>query len=223
MDQTSNRVQFRFCFFYLIFYFVKIGPKRVYEKCWGTYQLQDCQGTFLRTVRIYRTDENLVSTTCPQTEKCTAPTTDHFRAPPVNQRISSPQSYSPMSTDRLVKMTFRGVSRNILLPTPATIVDLQTAVASTFGNGSPMRSTTTSPHGLCFTFKDVEGDDIVFDTDKELNLALKVCPKELEISATTASEVRYFVRTMSRHTACIRMYLSDVHHGMPRVCMFQPD
>lgn len=98
-----------------------------------------------------------------------------------------------MSMDRLVKMNFRGVSRNIVLPTPATIVDLQTAVVSTFGVVLPERSTARSPHGprkdLSFTFKDAKGGHIFFDTDAELNLALKVCPKELEISVT-ASEVR---------------------------------
>ena len=97
-----------------------------------------------------------------------------------------------MSADRSIKINFRGASRDILLPTPATLVDVQAAVASSFQFDFPPRSTTSTSagpgNGVSFTFKDAQGDDITFDTDHELNPALRVCPKTLEISASTTDE-----------------------------------
>ena len=63
-------------------------------------------------------------------------------------------------------MNSRGASRGILLPTPATIVGLQAAAASSFQVDLPLLSTTSPSTGpgndLSFTFKDAQGDDIVF-------------------------------------------------------------
>ncbi|CAM9531885.1 unnamed protein product, partial [Hapterophycus canaliculatus] len=36
---------------------------------------------------------------------------------------------------------------------------------------------------LSFTYKDPDGDNIVFDKDSELHLALRLCPESLEIIA----------------------------------------
>ena len=86
-----------------------------------------------------------------------------------------------MSADPSIKMNFRGASRGILLPTPATIVALQAAAAASFQVGWPPRSTTSTSagpgNGLSFTFKDAQGDDI----------SCLFCPKPDHIHSLTHS------------------------------------
>ena len=90
-----------------------------------------------------------------------------------------------MNTTRSVKINFEGDSRDVALKLPATLDGLQAAVISTFSAGLPPRSEGgNAEYDLRFTYKDSEGDDIVFDKDSELCLALRLCPK-LEISAAT--------------------------------------
>ena len=89
-----------------------------------------------------------------------------------------------MKSSRTIKINFQGASRKVDLPTPATLSGLQAAVASAF----KVELAARSPAGgaasdLSFTYTDSDGDDIVFDKDSELSLALRLCPSPLEISA----------------------------------------
>lgn len=89
-----------------------------------------------------------------------------------------------MTTERIIKVNFQDVSRDVELPSPATLSGLQEAVASTFGIKLPIRSSGIIAHGdLSFTYRDSDGDDIMFDKDSELDLALRLCPGVVEISA----------------------------------------
>ena len=89
-----------------------------------------------------------------------------------------------MKSSRTIKIIFQGASRNVDLPTPATLSGPQAAVASAF----KVELAARSPAGgaasdLSFTYTDSDGDDIVFDKDSELSLALRLCPSPREISA----------------------------------------
>ena len=85
-----------------------------------------------------------------------------------------------------IKINFKGASRDVDLPTPATLSGLQAAVASTFKVELAARSEAGGADSdLSFTYKDSDGDEIVFDKDSELSLALRLCPSPLEISAAS--------------------------------------
>ena len=89
-----------------------------------------------------------------------------------------------MNPSRSIKVNFRGASREVVLPTPATLSGLQAAVASAFKVKLAARSEAGGADSdLSFTYMDSDGDDIVFDKDSELNLALRLCPSPLEVSA----------------------------------------
>ncbi|CAN0449136.1 unnamed protein product [Ectocarpus sp. 12 AP-2014] len=85
-----------------------------------------------------------------------------------------------------IKINFQGTSRDVNVPAPVTLTSLQAAVAAAFEVDLPVRSPAgeaTKDTDLSFTYKDPDGDDIVFDKDSELKLALRLCPDSLEISA----------------------------------------
>ena len=94
---------------------------------------------------------------------------------------------------RKIKINFQGASRDVDLSAPFTLAGLQQAVASTFGTEMPARSgaeEAAKDSDLSFTYKDPDGDDIVFDKDSELSLALRLCPSSLEITAASKETVR---------------------------------
>ncbi|CAN0463579.1 unnamed protein product [Ectocarpus sp. 12 AP-2014] len=85
-----------------------------------------------------------------------------------------------------IKINFQGTSRDVNVPAPVTLASLQAAVAAAFEVDLPVRSPAgeaTKGTDLSFTYKDPDRDDIVFDKDSELKLALRLCPGSLEISA----------------------------------------
>ncbi|CAN0266282.1 unnamed protein product [Pylaiella littoralis] len=90
-------------------------------------------------------------------------------------------------TTRSINVRFQGASRDVNLPTPVTLASLQAAIASTFEVDLPARSGPDDDEpkdsDLLFTYKGPEGDNIVFDKDSELSLALRLCPSSLKISA----------------------------------------
>lgn len=93
-----------------------------------------------------------------------------------------------MTTVRSIKINFQDDSRDVDLPYPATLTGLQVAVASTFEVELPVRASSTAADGdLSFTYRDPDGDDIMFDRDSELSLALRLCPESLEISAAAVA------------------------------------
>ncbi|CAM9484691.1 unnamed protein product [Ectocarpus sp. 12 AP-2014] len=90
-------------------------------------------------------------------------------------------------TTSSIKINFLGASRDVSVPAPVSLASLQAAIAAAFHVELPARS----PAGeagedtdLSFTYKDPDGDDIVFDKDSELKLAVRLCPSSLEISAS---------------------------------------
>ena len=93
---------------------------------------------------------------------------------------------------RTIKINFEGSSREVSLSTPATLAGLQAAVASAFGVKLAARSRAAgvADTDLSFTYMDSDGDDIVFDKDSELRLALRLCPSPLEISAASKQQVK---------------------------------
>ena len=98
-----------------------------------------------------------------------------------------------MANARSIKINFQGESRDVTLKTrpPPTLAGLQAAVSSIFSADLPPRSRggAADDEDLRFTYKDSEGDDdIVFDTDAELSLALRLSPESLEISAARKVE-----------------------------------
>ena len=96
-----------------------------------------------------------------------------------------------MANARSIKINFQGESRDVTLNTrpPPTLAGLQAAVSSTFSADLPPRSRgDVVDEDLRFTYKDSEGDDIVFDKDAELSLALRLSPESLEISAARKVE-----------------------------------
>ena len=97
-----------------------------------------------------------------------------------------------MANARSIKINFQGESRDVTLNTrpPPTLAGLQAAVSSIFSADLPPRSRggAADDEDLRFTYKDSEGDDIVFDTDAELSLALRLSPESLEISAARKVE-----------------------------------
>ena len=105
----------------------------------------------------------------------------------LNNKGSSNVNYYRMSTSRSIKINFQGTSREVDAPTPATLSALQAAVASTFKVELAPRSEAVggAETDLSFTYKDSDGDDIVFDRDSELSLALRLCPSPLEICAAS--------------------------------------
>eukprot|EP00752_Nemacystus_decipiens_P004437 g4050.t1 len=107
-----------------------------------------------------------------------------YRSPMLDNNTATTTN-DKMST-RKIKINFQGESRDVDLPSPFTLAGLQLAIASTFGTEMPARSLTDEApkdSDLSFTYKDPDGDDIVFDKDSELNLALRLCPSSLEITA----------------------------------------
>ncbi|CAM9663647.1 unnamed protein product [Ectocarpus sp. 4 AP-2014] len=89
-------------------------------------------------------------------------------------------------TTSSIKINFQGTSRDVNVPAPVTLASLQAAIAAIFEVELPVRSPAgeaAKDTDLSFTYKDPDGDDIVFDKDSELNLALRLCPGSLEISA----------------------------------------
>ena len=97
---------------------------------------------------------------------------------------------------RSIKINFQGESRDVTLNTkpPPTLAGLQAAVSSTFSANLPPRSRGgAADEDLHFTYKDSEGDDIVFDKDAELSLALRLSPESLEISAARKVESKVSV------------------------------
>ncbi|CAN0163065.1 unnamed protein product, partial [Scytosiphon promiscuus] len=90
------------------------------------------------------------------------------------------------SSTRSIKIHFQGDSRDVVLKAPPTLAGLQAAVGSTFSVDLPPRSSVEEApqeSDLSFTYKDPDGDSIVFDKDSELQLALRLCPESLEIFA----------------------------------------
>ncbi|CAM9172278.1 unnamed protein product [Pylaiella littoralis] len=90
------------------------------------------------------------------------------------------------TTTRSINVKFQGASRDVVLPNSVTLAGLQAAIASTFKVDLPARSGADDEpkhSDLSFTYKDPEGDDIVFDKDSELKLALRLSPSSLKISA----------------------------------------
>ena len=91
------------------------------------------------------------------------------------------------ATSRSVKISFQGTSRDVEIPAQATLAGLQAAIASTFKVDLPDRSgahEAAKDSDLHFAYKDPDGDNIVFDKDSELALAIRLCPTSLEIAAT---------------------------------------
>ena len=101
-----------------------------------------------------------------------------------------------MANARSIKINFQGESRDVTLNTrpPPTLAGLQAAVSSTFSANLPLRSRGgAAAEDLRFTYKDSGGDDIVFDRDAELSLALRLSPESLEISAVRKVESKVSV------------------------------
>ena len=101
-----------------------------------------------------------------------------------------------MANARSIKINFQGESRDVTLNTrpPPTLAGLQAAVSSTFSADLPPRSRGgATDEDLHFTYKDSEGDDIVFDRDAELSLVLRLSPESLEISAARKVESKVSV------------------------------
>ncbi|CBN74845.1 hypothetical protein Esi_0043_0144 [Ectocarpus siliculosus] len=91
-----------------------------------------------------------------------------------------------MMTTSSIKINFQGASRDVNVPAPVTLDSLQAAIAAAFDAELPVRSPAgeaAKDTDLSFTYKDPDGDDIVFDKDSELKLAVRLCPSSLEISA----------------------------------------
>ncbi|CAM9248285.1 unnamed protein product [Ectocarpus sp. 6 AP-2014] len=89
-------------------------------------------------------------------------------------------------TTSSIKINFQGASRDVNVPAPVTLASLQAAIAAAFDAELPARSPAgeaAKDTDLSFTYKDPDGDDIVFDKDYELKLAMRMCPGSLEISA----------------------------------------
>eukprot|EP00752_Nemacystus_decipiens_P005513 g4988.t1 len=94
-----------------------------------------------------------------------------------NSNNTATTSNNVKMNTRKIKVNLEGASRNVDLPHPFTLAALQEAIASSFGDKA------AKDVDLSFTYKDAEGDDIVFDKDSELSLALRLCPGSLEITA----------------------------------------
>ncbi|CAM9404206.1 unnamed protein product [Ectocarpus sp. 12 AP-2014] len=89
-------------------------------------------------------------------------------------------------TTSSIKINFQGTSRDVNVPAPVTLASLQAAIAAAFEVELPVRSSAGDAGkdtDLSFTYKDPDGDDILFDKDSELKLAVRLCPGSLEISA----------------------------------------
>lgn len=110
-----------------------------------------------------------------------------------NSNNNATTNNSDKMNTRKIKINFQGASRDVDLPSPFTLAGLQQATASTFGTEMPPRSgadEAAKDSDLSFTYKDPDGDDIVFDKDSELILALRLCPSSLEITAAAKETVR---------------------------------
>lgn len=76
-----------------------------------------------------------------------------------------------------IKISFKGISRDVQLSAPVTVRDLQATAASAFElNEGTFR----------FTYRDSEGDDITIAIDSELALALRLCKGVLALNASLA-------------------------------------
>ncbi|CAB1110258.1 unnamed protein product [Ectocarpus sp. CCAP 1310/34] len=116
---------------------------------------------------------------CPSPTQLTSKNTIKYNR---NNRYNNDKTMTTSS----IKINFQGASRDVSVPAPATLARLQAAIAAVFEVELPVRSLTgeaAKDTDLSFTYKDPDGDDIVFDKDSELNLALRLCPGSLEISA----------------------------------------
>lgn len=112
-------------------------------------------------------------------------------------------SNDTMNTSRSIKINFQGASREVDLPTPATLAGLQAAVASAFGVEFAARSEAGDAESdLSFTYMDNDGDDIVFDKDSELSLALRLCPSPLEICAASKQKDKKVRGTFRDRCVC---------------------
>ena len=110
-----------------------------------------------------------------------------------NSNKTAINNNSDKMNTRKIKINFQDASRDVDLPSPFTLAGLQEAIASTFGIDIPPRSgrdEAAKGSDLSFTYKDPDGDDIVFDKDSELSLALRLCPSSLEITAAAKETVR---------------------------------
>lgn len=83
-----------------------------------------------------------------------------------------------------VKVTLQGNTRDIQLSALPTIGGLRTAVVSAFDVETTVGNSRSVE--LCFTYIDDDGDDITFDRDSELDLALQMCQNILEVKASIA-------------------------------------
>ncbi|CAN0444174.1 unnamed protein product, partial [Ascophyllum nodosum] len=118
---------------------------------------------------------------------------------------------------RSIKINFQGESRDVTLNTkpPPTLAGLQAAVSSTFSANLPPRSRGgAADEDLHFTYKDSEGDDIVFDKDAELSLALRLSPESLEISAARKVESKTKSHDPDRIYEVAARNLRE-YHGVP--------
>ena len=114
----------------------------------------------------------------------------------INSTIKTNTTEKRMANARSITINFQGDSRDVTLNTrpPPTLASLQAAVSSTFSADLPPRSRGgAADEDLRFTYKDSEGDDIVFDRDAELSLALRLSPESLEISAARKVESKVSV------------------------------
>ena len=91
-----------------------------------------------------------------------------------------------MATTRSIKVNFKGDSREVNIALPPTIADLERALSSSAFDAELSSAVNSCDSKLYFTYRDSEGDEIVFDKDHELDLGLKMCP-DLEISVTKRS------------------------------------
>lgn len=114
---------------------------------------------------------------------------DKIHSSSINKNISKDDKMAPIN--RTVKINLDGTSRAVDVPAPPSLAALQTAVCSAFH--SEISSSSSVARGgeikLSFAWTDANGDDVVFDKDSELNLALRLCGDSLEISATRKAEL----------------------------------
>ena len=107
-----------------------------------------------------------------------------------------------MANVHSIKINFQGESRDVTLntrPSP-TLAGLQAAVSSAFtADLPPLSRGNVADEDLRFNYKDDEGDDIVFDTDSELSLALRLSPESLEISAARKVESKVSIFSSEEH------------------------
>ncbi|CAM9195305.1 unnamed protein product [Pylaiella littoralis] len=111
-----------------------------------------------------------------------------------NNTINNNNMNTSTTATRSIKINFQGASRDVeVAADQATLAGLQAAIASAFEADLPPRpgdNEAPKDSDLRFTYKDPDGDSIVFDKDWELSLALRLCPISLEISAAGKEKVK---------------------------------